>query len=65
MSLSRKPQGMAAAICTLLQNDSLRRRLANEARRHAETRSWINALELVLDGYREVVPETRSLPKAV
>ena len=60
-----QPRGMAAAICTLLQNDSLRRQMADEARRHAETRSWSNALSPVLGGYREVVPASRLLPKAV
>ncbi len=58
------PGGWPTAICTLLQNDSLRRQMADEARRHAETRSWSNALSPVLEGYREVVPASRLLPKA-
>ncbi len=60
-----QPEGMAEAICRLLQNDSLRCQMSAEARRHAETRSWSNALSPVLEGYREVVPAGRSLPRAV
>jgi glycosyltransferase involved in cell wall biosynthesis len=60
-----QPQGMAEAVCALMQNNSLRCRMADEARRHAETRSWSNALGPVLDGYWEVVPAGRSLPEAV
>jgi phosphatidylinositol alpha 1,6-mannosyltransferase len=58
-------QGMAAAICSLLNDESLRRRLGAGARCHAETRSWARALEPVLDGYREAALHGRSLRQAV
>ncbi|MGD0152518.1 MAG: glycosyltransferase family 1 protein [Thermacetogeniaceae bacterium] len=58
-------QGMAEAILALLDNGTLRRQLSAGARRHAETRSWANALNPVLEGYRSVVVAASRLQQAV
>ncbi len=61
----QRSQGMAAAICALLDNDLLRRQMSVAARRHAETRSWTNALTPVLEGYQSVALAKNPLQQAV
>ena len=56
---------MAHAICEILTNTDLRRRLESEGTQHASTFSWERAAAKTLNGYYEVVGASRRVDVAV
>ena len=56
---------MAHAICEILTNTDLRRRLESEGTQHASTFSWERAAAKTLNVYYEVVGASRRVDVAV
>ncbi|MFZ5650095.1 MAG: glycosyltransferase, partial [Bacillota bacterium] len=48
---------MVKAAIELIENESLRKTLAGQARAHALTRSWDNVINKLVDGYAETIAQ--------